>query len=126
MPAAVQYLDKPNIIEIVYDGVISPQELIDAAKDAIRESKDHGSKLILADCTRLEGGHSIADLLDLILLFRELGIDRSYREAIVLPSLAHQLGNVEFFETACLNRGYNVRLFGTREAGMGWLGEFLG
>ena len=45
------------------------------------------------------------------------------REAVLLPCEAAAKQELEFFETACRNRGLDVRVFGERDEALAWLTE---
>lgn len=68
------------------------------------------------------GGHSIVDLYALIKLLESRDL-RGLKEAILMPSLQASRQDVEFYETACLNRGFNVKVFRDRQAALDWLAE---
>jgi len=43
------------------------------------------------------------------------------REAVLLSDDAAAADQMEFFETACRNRGLDVRVFRDRDEALGWL-----
>ena len=53
--------------------------------------------------------------------YLEEGADRSARVALLLPTPPKEREAVEFYETACRNRGWNVRSFDERPAAIDWL-----
>jgi hypothetical protein len=56
-----------------------------------------------------------------VALLERLGLPRTLREALlVLPSSVPG-PDVQFYEDACRNRGWNVRLFTERERALEWL-----
>ena len=69
------------------------------------------------------GGHSVVALYGLIGVFQSVGIDWRFREAVLMPSLDAAAEEVAFYETACRNRGFNVRVFRERGEALAWLGE---
>ncbi|MBX7185353.1 MAG: hypothetical protein K1Y01_09435 [Vicinamibacteria bacterium] len=106
-----------------YAGVIPPDLLAEAVKGTMALGREKGTSRFLADCTALEGGHSIVDLYFISQLLEEAGISRTFREAIVLPQLQSAAGEVRFWETTCWNRGMDVRVFKTMAEALAWLGE---
>jgi hypothetical protein len=116
-----RFIGENKYIEILYSGNVSNDELIDAVLKAKVLSEENGTNVFLADCSNMSGGHSIIDLYNLILLYEQLGLSRTLREAILLPAMPDTIENVRFYETASLNRGYTVRLFENREEALGWL-----
>jgi hypothetical protein len=121
MPSSVSYLPELNAVLIVYDGVISPDMLLEAAQSALALSREHGSRRFLADCSALAGGHSVIDLYGLAKMLEAAGFGRDSREAIVLPQLAAAAADVRFWETTCRNRGFDVCVFETAAPARRWL-----
>jgi hypothetical protein len=116
----VKYNSDTKIIELTYSGLVSPIELKDALSAALSLSKQEGTSLFLADCTDMVGGHSITDLYFLIALYEESGL-RGMKEALVLPALKSSVEQVKFYEVACRNRGFNVKIFSQIQDATAWL-----
>lgn len=76
---------------------------------------------MLTDLTTLVGGHSIVDLYVLVDEIHRRGLAGRYREAIILPKAAATAEMAGFWETACTNRGIEVRLFTDRAKAKAWL-----
>ena len=121
MPWKAKYNDKHNFVELVYLGKVTPQELHQALVAAVSLSKENNTQLFLADCTEMEGGHSVIDLYSLISLYDNIGLKLGMREALLMPSMQSPKADVEFYETACLNKGYNVRIFTDLDSAVKWL-----
>jgi hypothetical protein len=110
-----------KIIELTYSGSISPQELKEAFDASLLLAEKEKILLFLADCTNMIGGHSVVDLYSIITLLESTGLSRRIKEALLLPSLRSSVAEVKFYETACLNRGFNVKIFLNREDALAWL-----
>ena len=121
MPYDVAFNEAHSIVEICYSGAVTAEELLCAYFDAVSLAKSVNSKRFLADCTALRGGHSLTDLYLLIDQFEASGLERDVKEAILIPSLQASVADVEFYETACRNRGYNISLFRDLGAALAWL-----
>jgi hypothetical protein len=74
-----------------------------------------------ADCSEMTGGHSVVDLYNLIRKYETNGISRIMREAVILPKNPEAIPEVQFYETASFNNGYNVRIFTAHEEALSWL-----
>lgn len=121
MPCDIKLNKNYKIIELTYYGIITPKELKDAFDAAVSLSMKEGSTLFLADCTEMVGGHSVIDLYALISIFESSGLGRGMKEALLLPSLKSSINDVKFYETACLNRGFNVKIFQNVDDALKWL-----
>lgn len=69
----------------------------------------------------MTGGHSITDLYELIAMLEQQDLGTGFREALLFPALPNLQELASFYETACFNRGINVRIFTDREASLAWL-----
>lgn len=123
MPWSASYSADADAVMTTYAGVIPPDLLAEAVKGTMALGLEKGTSRFLADCTALEGGHSIVDLYFIGQLLEDAGISRSFREAIVLPQLQSAAAEVRFWETTCWNRGMDVRVFKTMAEALAWLGE---
>ena len=114
---------QPPYIELVFEGQVDAHELMAAALGTLEQLLALPRPLVLADCTRVEGGHSAFDLYFLADMVAETPIRSTLREAIVFADLGAGAENVRFWETTCINRGLNVRVFTDRALAIRWLTE---
>jgi hypothetical protein len=121
MPWQIKLAENNSYMAITYSGVITPQELEDALRAILKLGRESGTTRILADCTGMTGGHSVFDLYYLIDLYEKENVPHQMKEAILLPALPEKLDDVKFYETACLNKGYDVRLFEMADDARSWL-----
>ncbi len=77
---------------------------------------------MLTDTRELQGGHSLADLYFLSDWLVQQQAFR-LREAVLMPVSAAVQDNARLWETACFNRGLNVKVFNDRDAALTWLLE---
>ena len=119
---SLKFNSELKIIELIYSGLVSPSELNDAFVAASSLLKKEQTSLALADCSKMVGGHSITDLYFLIILYESNDL-RGMKEAIILPSLKATIEEVKFYEMACLNMGYTVKIFSNVEDATTWLIE---
>jgi hypothetical protein len=120
MPWSANIID-PNIVELVYTGEVTPAELMEALQAAGSLSHKHQTNLFLADCTEMAGGHSITDLYFLISAYEAAGLQYGSKEALLLPKLKSPAEEVKFYEVACSNRGFIVKIFIGRHEALQWL-----
>jgi hypothetical protein len=112
-----------GVIDSSYSGEVSPAELEKGVRAAIALATRSGNYRFFTDVSGLTGGHSAGDLFAVIALLEELGLPRTLREAIVVPASTLAAPDVQFYEDACRNRGWNVRLFPDRKSALAWLRE---
>ena len=112
-----------GIVDSVYAGDVSPAELEKGVRAAIALATGSGIFRFFTDVTGLTGGHSAVDLFAVVALLEAMGLPRTLREAILAPRTMMAAADVQFYEDACRNRGWNVRLFADRQAAMAWLRE---
>lgn len=123
MPWRVIVCPDHPIVETSYSGLLTPSELTSAVHETLAAAEQEGVNRLLADCTTLEGGHSVVDLYTLAKEVAERGIMWTIREAVLLPRRPDAGEKVRFWETTCINRGFTVRLFDDRQAALDWLLE---
>lgn len=121
MPWSVRFVTEQNYVETQYAGVLTGEELRAAVHATLDAGKAAGTHDYLGDCTAMEGGHSVVDLYPLVDLLEASNTARTYREAIILPTLSAPAKDVAFWETAAKNRGFTIRLFTNREEALRWL-----
>jgi hypothetical protein len=121
MPWKLSTLTEPPILELRFEGVLTPAELKKAAQTTLDLAVATGIYRVLADGTALAGGHSIVDLYATVQVLTSFDIVHELKEAVVLPVLPSAAADAHFWETACVNRGIQVRLFDERAAAVAWL-----
>jgi len=121
MPWQVIVHKELSIIETVYSGLLSPDELKAAVCETGKMAHLYGTGLLLGDCSALVGGHSVVDLYYLADAVRENEMSFTLKEAVILPELPESKEFAEFWETTSVNRGLLVRLFKDRKSAIDWL-----
>lgn len=121
MAYTINYLNDYHLIEIGYTDILHKKELHRALVESGELAFQYDTFVFLADCTQLQGGHSVFDLYEIIATLDKLSITHRMKEAILFDSDAPIMSNVVFFETTARNRGFNVRIFSDREEALSWL-----
>jgi len=122
MPWTVEYDHELDVVKGTYVGRVTADEFKEATIKAIGLAKDHNTNLFLIDDSNWEGGASVAGLIGLPDLYEKLKADRCSRAALILPSSGTAaLEDARFYETVCLNRGWQVKVFSTRQDAVAWL-----
>ena len=106
-----------------FENMISPSELEQGVKHIFDFCCDKEVFLIYADCSKLEGGHSVFDLYSLASSLASAPESYRFKEAILINESTKSKDNVRFWETACLNKGFRVKIFNDSTTAMSWLTE---
>ena len=121
MPWTAKYNAELKAVEVVNQGVVSPEELREQIVSAVSLGQTHATERFLMDDERVTSAFSAIDLVSLVDAYAELGLPQSARLAVLLPTATHSARAVQFYETAARNRAYNVRVFPGRVAAELWL-----
>jgi hypothetical protein len=123
MPWGTRLDPLSRIIHVDFIGNVSAEDVRECASTVIGLMKQGDTGLVLADLTAATDlALSTTDIVELPALFRALGLDRPFREAMVAPLESAIRGQAEFYETVCVNRGIAVRVFRDLDAAQQWLG----
>ena len=121
MPYTAQRSADGRCVELVYAGRVGMDELQSAFDEALALASQLPRPLLLADCTGLTENPPLAGLYFLADRLAALPMERRVREAVLLPVRAGPGDSVSFWETACTNRGLEVKVFAERPAALDWL-----
>ena len=121
MPFTARHCSDGRCVEILYTGRVTADELQAAYEDAIALAVKLPRPLLLADCTGMTENPPLAGLYFLADRIAALPVERRVREAVLLPVHAGPGDSVTFWETACTNRGLEVKVFAERKAALDWL-----
>ncbi len=121
MPVKIGFSENPERIEVNYSGTITESEYGDAIREFVKFNAEKKCLLVLTDLREMTVSPSILNVYDSINMFEKMGIDKNTSEALIIPENKFAADNVKFYETACQNRGYNVRLFYNKEDAIKWL-----
>ena len=123
MPYSVEYLEEPGVVETVYAGALSTAEFNEAVVATADTAAGRLCTRFLSDCRELEvGEHSpTLDIWALAEFLAQLPPGTFEREALLLPAAAAAGEDIRFYETACRNRGLDVRVFSARDEALAWL-----
>ncbi len=123
MSWSVSHLESLGIVETRLDGVVSGDDLRAATSEGIALAKDNGLSRGLVDCSDQEKTGSMVDLIELPRQYSEEGLSRETCIALVIPENRELREIADFYETVCVNRGWQVRTFKTRKQAIAWLVE---
>jgi hypothetical protein len=111
-----------GVIELIYHGLTTGNELRKATSECISLGKETGTTRFLVDTTGMEIAASYADLFDLPQRhYSDENLTRMSLIAVIRPVSGKTGEAAQFYETACQNRGWAVRLFSGRQSALEWL-----
>lgn len=121
MPWKTRFLPAEKIIEIKFKGKFLANDIGEILRSVLMLVQQEKTLLVLGDCTLMEHNTSVFNIYDFPKLFESQNVNRHIKEAMVLPIDPEARKNVEFYETVCHNRGFNVKVFETRAQALDWL-----
>lgn len=119
---AIHHDPESGVVELTFTGAIGGDALRNATTEAIALQKRTGALRFLIDANGWDLEASVVDIYQLPgeTYWRE-GLDKQTRMALILPAALNARRGALFFEDACLNRGWNARVFQDRRAALEWL-----
>ena len=122
MASILEYNSALDIIEIVLTGYITAADLKEITSKGIALSKEKGVLAVVIDATEMVLGASITDIFDLPdKQYVDEDLDHRIRVGLVVPKLPSEKKAAQFYEDACVNRGWRVRSFPNRDGAVEWL-----
>ncbi len=124
MPWSVKHNPSLGIIEEVFTGQMKMSELKESVSQRIVLEKETGITKVLVDASELVLDATIFEVLNLPdKFYSSQEASRVTHMALVLPTSPKTKEDAEFYETACLNRGWYVQIFSDRQSAVEWLTE---
>jgi len=111
-----------GIIETIFSVEMTGVEVREVTSFLISLGRKTGTTKFLVDASEIILVASIFDLYSLPAgQYVDEGADRSSCVALVIPRDEKAIEAFRFYETACRNRCWNVRLFQERQSAVNWL-----
>lgn len=119
----VEYLGNYHIVELHMIGMITGPDLMASVADRIALGRETGVSNFIVNSEKLLAHQAaVTDVLDLpIVKYREEDMDRSSRMAVLRPLDPDSAWLADFYETVCVNRGWNAHICADRESAIRWL-----
>jgi hypothetical protein len=122
MSWSVEYDSNLRIVVSRYADFVTNKDLREATVKAVGLAKANNTGRFLIDASQQVGGPAVFDLYDLPNLHESLGLDHRSKGALVLPAAGVPAEeDARFFETVCLNRGWQVKVFSAHREALDWL-----
>lgn len=113
--------ESAGIVEARLTGVVTGDALREATTEGIRVATKHRLTRGLIDAAEQVRSGSMVDMVELPQQYSDQGLSREMRIAVVMPTAENLHGTAEFYETVCVNRGWQVQTFPARDEAIGWL-----
>jgi hypothetical protein len=109
-----------SIVEITCEGMVSYNELIAEQAPTFALAEEHNTDCFLLDLTNYKSSLSPSDILAGVSSYDEKST-RRIRIAVVAPVSEEARKDARFYETVCINRGWNARMFAERQEATDWI-----
>ncbi|MEO8002216.1 MAG: hypothetical protein ABI644_10090 [Arenimonas sp.] len=122
MAFSFKYHATENYVFVHTSGVMTMQELVQLAKEALLFSREHKVKRFLVDHRDMTPNISTHDIYDLPGINRELGINDQLTTAVVYSEHSASKDDFDFYQVRSLSMGINnLRHFTDMQQAMTWL-----
>ena len=122
MPWEVNYNKSQKIIEVILTSLKTAHDLQEVTSAAISLAKKHNTNMYLVDAEGLEYSGPLTAIYDLPdKQYPNEKLVRSSRIVILRPHSIKSQNDAQFYETVCLNRGWQVHVAATRKECIDWL-----
>ena len=108
------------IVEITCKGMVSSNELKTEQAPIFALAEEHNTDMFLLDLTNYESSLSPVDILGGVSSYSDK-TTMQIRIAVVAPISEEARQDAQFYETVCVNRGWNARVFAERQEAIDWL-----
>ena len=121
----ILFEEKSGIVCIYNSGDLTVDDIKNQVKETASYMNKHDSKRVLVDYRIFRSNIPISHIYDLPKFYKEIHFPLSAKVAFLIPVDVSGIfkENFNFFETVCLNNGYNVRLFSKEDEARKWLLE---
>ena len=122
MPYNINQLANPDIVEVIFSGNISANDLREVTTKCIELQKETNVSRFLVQLHQSEVVASFFDVYDLAdQQYQSEGLNRNSRIAVVFPTALSAQAAAEFYETVCVNRSWNAQVHPHRQSALDWL-----
>ena len=123
MPYKIDYLEDEKIITIKNTGEITFADFLEQTRKALELARTKNARLFLSDNILLENKAKLSEIFKLPKIYDEIGASRRNKLAVLITKRASMAKDAQFFETICLNRGWNVKVYTNYNEAIVWLKE---
>ena len=117
----MEYLAGQETLVVAPTGFVSDDDARELTEQAIALLQQTHATRVLGDCRGLESPPSVATIYWLVHEYADRGLPKDTRIAVVHSKQPQAIEIAQFYETVCVNRKYQARVFPSREAAQAWL-----
>lgn len=121
MPWSLKVNENPLFIDAQYSGVITSIDLEQSVKAGLKTANEANTLTFIVDLRNITTAHSLMDLLKVISQLPVSQKGHHFKEAIIVENIEHLNADIRFYETACQNRGFNVKIFTEHDEALKWI-----
>jgi hypothetical protein len=121
MPWEMEYVAGKETLVVAPSGRLSDNEAKQLTGEAIALLKQTQATRVLGDCRSIQSAPSLAAVYWLVQDYANCGVPRETRIALVHSHKRDAVEIAQFYETVCLNRHYDARIFESIKAAETWL-----
>lgn len=121
VPWGSRYAPERATVVVNGSGRLCWKDVKRISEEAARLINEHGASRILLDYTDADLDVGVVDVFGLPECYDRAGMPRNVRIALLVPRARQPAGLYQFYETVSRNKGYQCRLFGSRQAAEQWL-----
>jgi hypothetical protein len=119
MPKHVHVHKDKGLLEIIYTGEVTPEDLAADRELGERVCSKDGPKKVLVDCSKVHLAPPTITLFDHGSYLARSPVLKRLKHAVVVPAAVAK--DAYFLETISQNRGVSMRYFATRAEAFKWL-----
>jgi hypothetical protein len=122
MPSNVKLNEDLGLIETIYSGCLTDDDVKDAATKALSMVPQGVPGRFLVDLSEVEDLKlTTLEIHSLPKRWVSLQADTRNKSAVLTPEAEPVMSAARFYETTCRNHGWNVRAFTQRQDAIDWL-----
>jgi hypothetical protein len=123
MPVETEFIAEPAYVSQAYIGPCGLEEYLIGTRTALELFERHANARWLVDLRQLENTARLTDLYELPEGFSAMKMPAHVKIALLAAPGHKDQDTIHFYETICVNRGWQVKTIYDREEGLRWLRE---
>ncbi|MBN1779788.1 STAS/SEC14 domain-containing protein [bacterium] len=117
----ITFIAEHGIVNIKNSGNLSVDEIVCQTGEVVTLAKEKKSLAILTEFTAVIMNVSLIDVFKLTELYEQVGMDHHSKIAVLVSAADLNMEELQFYETVCFNRAWNIRIFTERDEAIEWL-----